>query len=506
MKLKIAAIALLSATLFTACSDKFLELDDKENLTENTFWVTRQHALQGITATYAALQAYDGSKWTWFESVYTTLNYKGDDIDNNKNEPYGKNLAAFLNSSDDAGSWSLWATCYTGIARANQVIDQVPGITVMPEQERNEIVGEAKFLRAYNNFLLVNGFEHVPLVMVFEKDITKLQAPQAAAAAVWAQIEKDLTEAEAALPDDYPPAYVGRVTKNAAKAMLGKVYLFQEKWPQAEAKFREIYGKYSLNDNYVDNFNGTRENGPESIFEIQWSSDRTVSDERHPFNFEVRPGVLDGWELMYPSDWLIQTLKNDRTPTGGYSDRVYGTIFFDDPQSAMWDLNVPANLVPYADVKGTMVRPVYFNKYAYPNDRSGAYVGYNISIIRYADVLLMLAEAANENNKTAEAIGFVNEVRERSHAKPIAGMAKDQLREHIRHTERPVELAMEWGVRWFDLMRWARGNTAKLNVKNTLVQHGKPSAANYVEDKHIRYPIPLKEISVNPLLKQNNLY
>ncbi|WP_298710021.1 RagB/SusD family nutrient uptake outer membrane protein, partial [Chitinophaga sp.] len=213
-----------------------------------------------------------------------------------------------------------------------------------------------------------------------------------------------------------------------------------------------------------------------------------------------------GWELMYPSDWLIQTLKNDRTPTGGYSDRVYGTIFFDDPQSAMWDLNVPANLVPYADVKGTMVRPVYFNKYAYPNDRSGAYVGYNISIIRYADVLLMLAEAANENNKTAEAIGFVNEVRERSHAKPIAGMAKDQLREHIRHTERPVELAMEWGIRWFDLMRWARGNTAKLNVKNTLVQHGKPSAANYVEDKHIRYPIPLKEISVNPLLKQNNLY
>ncbi|WP_298712853.1 RagB/SusD family nutrient uptake outer membrane protein, partial [Chitinophaga sp.] len=310
MKLKIAAIALLSATLFSACSDKFLELDDKENLTENTFWVTRQHALQGITATYAALQAYDGSKWTWFESVYTTLNYKGDDIDNNKNEPYGKNLAAFLNSSDDAGAWSLWATCYTGIARANQVIDQVPGITVMPEQERNEIVGEAKFLRAYNNFLLVNGFEHVPLVMVFEKDITKLQAPQAAAAAVWAQIEKDLTEAEAALPDDYPPAYVGRVTKNAAKAMLGKVYLFQEKWPQAEAKFREIYGKYSLNDNYVDNFNGTRENGPESIFEIQWSSDRTVSDERHPFNFEVRPGVLDGWELMYPSDWLIQTLKN----------------------------------------------------------------------------------------------------------------------------------------------------------------------------------------------------
>lgn len=506
MKLKIAAIALLSATLLTACSDKFLELDDKENLTENTFWVTRQHALQGITATYAALQAYDGSKWTWFESVYTTLNYKGDDIDNNKNEPYGKNLAAFLNSADDNGAWSLWATAYTGIARANQVIDKVPGITVMPEQERNQIVGEAKFLRAYNYFLLVNGFENVPLVLAFEKDIDKLQVPQANPAQVWAQIEKDLAEAETSLPDEYPAAYKGRVTKNAAKAMLGKAYLFQEKWAPAEAKFREIYGKYSLNANYVDNFNGLKENGPESIFEIQWSSDRTVSDERHPFNFEVRPGVFDGWELMYPSDWLVQTLKNDKTATGEYSDRVYGTIFFDDPKSTMWDLNVPAAQVPYADVKGTMVRQVYFNKYAYPTERAGSYVGYNISIIRYADVLLMLAEAANENNKTAEAIGFVNEVRTRSKAKAIAGMNKDQLREHIRNVERPVELAMEWGIRWFDLVRWGRGATAKMNVKNTLTAHGKPSVANYVEDKHIRYPIPLKEISVNPLLKQNHLY
>ncbi|WP_126245059.1 RagB/SusD family nutrient uptake outer membrane protein [Chitinophaga rhizosphaerae] len=507
MKLKIAALCFLSAsTLFTACSDKFLELDDKQNLTENTFWSTRQHAMQGITATYAALQSYDGSKWTWFESVYTTLNYKGDDIDNNKNEPYGKNLAAFVNSAEDNGSWSLWATCYTGIGRANQVIAKVPGINVMPEAERNQIVAEAKFLRAYNYFLLVNGFENVPLVLTFEKDLNKLQVPQAAKDAVWAQIEKDLTEAEAVLPESYSTQYRGRATKGAAKAMLGKMFLFQEKWTQAEAKFREIYGKYSLNANYVDNFNGTMENGPESIFEIQWSGDRSVSDERHPFNFEVRPGALDGWELMYPSDWLVTTLKNDKTPGGGYSDRVYGTIFFDDPQSYMWDLGVPASKIPYADVKGTMVRQVYFNKYAYPNDRSGAYVGYNISIIRYADVLLMLAEAANENGKTGEATGFVNEVRVRSKAAPIAGMNKEQLREHIRNVERPVELSMEWGIRWFDLIRWGRGNTAKMNIKNIMTAHGKPGAREYVEDKHIRYPIPLKEISVNPLLKQNHLY
>ncbi|MGF6927391.1 hypothetical protein QFZ48_002891 [Chitinophaga sp. W2I13] len=508
MKLPIAVLFFFSVALFTACSDKYLELDDKQNLTENTFWTTRQHALQGITASYAALQGHDGSMWTFFEEVYITLSYKADDIDNNKNEPYGKNLAAFVNSADEGGPWNLWATCYAGIGRANQVIEKVPGITAMTEKERNEIVAEAKFLRAYNYFILVNGFENVPLVLKFEKDLTKLQTPQSPAADVWAQIEKDLTEAEAVLPTAYPDAYKGRATKGAAKALLAKTYLFQEKWTAAEAKFREIYGQYTLNTNYIDNFNGTKENGPESIFEVQFSGDRSVSDERHPFNFEVRPYALDGWELFYPSDWLVTTLMKDKTATGGYSDRVYGTIFFNDPASKMWDLNIPANLVPYADVAGNLSHPAFFNKYAYPNDRGGSYVGTNISLIRYADVLLMLAEATNENGGTAAAIDLVNEVRNRSHAKPIAAgsLNKEQLREQIRNHERPVELAMEFGIRWFDLVRWGRGATAKQPVKALLTNHGKAAAANYVEDKHIRYPIPLKEINVNPLLKQNNLY
>ncbi len=136
MKLSIAVLFFFSVALFTACSDKYLELDDKQNLTENTFWTTRQHALQGITASYAALQRHDGSMWTFFEEVYITLTYKADDIDNNKNEPYGKNLAAFVNSADEGGPWNLWATCYAGIGRANQVIEKVQSITAMTEKEK----------------------------------------------------------------------------------------------------------------------------------------------------------------------------------------------------------------------------------------------------------------------------------------------------------------------------------------------------------------------------------
>lgn len=505
---KISALALLLSATFSSCSSDYLELEDKQNLTENSFWSTRDHAIQGITATYAALQGYDGSKWTFFEEMYTSLAYKGDDMDNNKSESYSKTIANFTSGTDVSGPYNLWATCYAGIGRANQVIEKVPGIANLSAKERNEIIGEAKFLRAYNYFMLVNAFENVPLVLKIEKDLTKLQVSQAKPEDVWAQIEKDLQEAEVVLPTVYNDENLGRATKGAAKAFLGKVFLFREKWTLAESKFKEIYGQYALNANYEDNFNGKAENGRESIFEIQFSADRTISDERHPFNFEVKPYAVDGWELFYPSNWLVTELKKDKKIDGSYSDRVYGTIFFDDPKSEIWDLNTPANLVSYASVASSLGNPHYFKKYAYPTDRAGAYVGININVIRYADVLLMLAEALNENGKTNEAIDRVNEVRARSRAVAlVAGSkSKDELREWIRHHERPIELSMEWANRWFDLVRWGRGATAKQSIKTTLTNHTKPFASNFVDTKHIRFAIPSKETSINPLLKQNDGY
>ncbi len=404
----------IGAMSLNACSDKYLDLQDKQSLNENTFWTTRQHAIQGITATYAALQGHDGSMWTFFEQVYVGLTYKSDEVDNNKNEPYGKELAAFINGPEESSGYNIWATCYAGIGRANQVIDNVPRINVMTEEERNQIIGEAKFLRALNYFTLVNGFENIPLVLSFEKDLSKLRVPQSKPADIWAQIEKDLKDAEAVLPPDYSSSGMqGRATKYAAIALLGKAYLFQEKWNDAENKLNELYNKFSLLPNYVDNFNGKSENGPESIFEIQFSGDRSVTDERHPFNFELRPAALDGWDEMSPPPGSINEFRKDVKADGTLSDRVYGSIFFDDPNSFMYDLNVPANLVPYSAVKNDLRVPYYFTKYTYPTDRSGSYTGININVIRYADVLLMLAEAKNENNKTDEAIGLINEVRER---------------------------------------------------------------------------------------------
>ncbi|MFZ6013201.1 MAG: RagB/SusD family nutrient uptake outer membrane protein [Bacteroidota bacterium] len=499
----ICMIVALSA--LSACSD-FLDVNDKKDLTNVSFWQTEQHVLQGLTATYAALQSYDGDKWNFFEEVYIGLTYRADDIDNNKSQSYGQKLASFTSTTEESTGYKLWLTCYAGIARANQVIQQTPQVKVLSDAAMNAYIGEAKFLRALNYFFLVCSFENVPKVTTFEGDLNKLLPAQAPQAEIWALIEEDLQAAEKYLPESYADEWAGRATKWTAKAMLAKVYLFEEKWTAAEDKFRDVVdnGPYALLSNYADNFNGLGENGSESVFEIQFSGDRNGGvDERHPINWEISPGALDGWELFYPSEWLMSEMMNDKTPGGEYSARVYESVFFDDPSSQMRP-PTGTNYVPYADVKSSLTYPYYFKKYNAWSDRQGSYVGTNVSIMRFADVLLMYAEALNENGKTAQAIDEINKVRTRSGAAPLSGMTKDQLRQQIRHHERPVELAMEYAIRWLDLYRWSRGNTVKESVKATLMQHNKPFVANFIEGKHEINPIPYQEIILNRNLVQSD--
>lgn len=485
-----------------SCSDDFIEVPNKEVLTDDSFWQTEDHAMQALTATYAAMQSADGSKWTFFEEMYTSLAYRADDVHNNTGETYGRSLAIFSNTTEESGPFNVWKASYAGIGRANQMLQKIPTMEALSEDTKKGLIAEAKFLRAYYYFWLVTGFENVPLVTEFSGDLDNLFPSQAEPSVVWAQIETDLSEAEADLPTSYPSEWKGRATQGAAKSLLGKVYLFQEKWVEAETKFLEVTGMgYSLLPNYEDNFNGSAENGNESIFEIQFSGDRSNgNDERQVLNFQVSPYVFGGWELFYPSEWLVSQMQTDLNPDGDISDRVYESIFFDDPNSEMYSRESGQNET-YASVADALNHPRYFKKYAFNADEN-FYVGSNISVIRYADVLLMYAEALNENNKTTMAIDQVNIVRERGGAAPLGLMTKDELRTQIRHHERPVELAMEYGIRWFDLYRWQRGNTATESVKNTLLNHNKPSADNF-QDKHILFPIPLQEININSNLNQN---
>ncbi|MGB0981622.1 MAG: RagB/SusD family nutrient uptake outer membrane protein [Winogradskyella sp.] len=499
---KYIMLGLCLVGLLNSCNDDFIDVDNKETLTDDSFWQTEDHAMQALTATYAAMQSSSGSKWEFFEEIYTSLAYRADDVHNNTGETYGRSLAIFSNTTEESGPFSVWKASYTGIGRANQMLQKIPTMAALSAETKSGLIAEAKFLRAYYYFWLVTGFENVPLVTSFSGDLENLFPNQADPSAVWALIETDLSEAEVDLPTSYSSDWKGRATKGAAKSLLGKVYLFQEKWVEAENKFLEVTGMgYALLPNYQDNFNGLAENGTESIFEIQFTGDRSNgNDERQVLNFQVAPYAFGGWELFYPSEWLVSEMQTDLAPNGDISDRVYESIFFDDPNSEMYSRDSEQNET-YASVAGDLNHPRYFKKYAY-NEDTNFYNGSNISVIRYADVLLMYAEALNENNKTTMAIDQINIVRARGGAAPLGTMTKDELRTQIRHHERPVELAMEYGIRWFDLYRWQRGSTATESIKATLLDHNKPSADNF-QDRHIVFPIPLQEMNINTNLNQN---
>lgn len=506
------SILLVGVLSGTACNKSFLEKENRNELSGSSFWKTKEQAIQAITATYAALQAADGSKWTWFEETYVAAAYKTDEIINNKAEGYGKSLQSFTHTTDESSFTNFWHMCFAGINRANQCIENIPKVSSnaqngLSEEEKVSLIGEAKFLRAHFYLLLQSYFTNIPLLTVLPASNADFYPSPSTETAIWTQIENDLKEAVSSLPETRGDLEKGRVTKYAAQAYLGKAYLFQEKFDLAADAFGFVInsGKYQLLNKFEDNFNGLSENGTESIFEIQFSGDRTNgNDERTPMPWEVSPYALNGWELFYPSSWLEIELKKDVRTDGGYSDRVYGTIFFDDPDSKAAVVDQPGIIKKYLDVKNDLNHSVYFKKYTTPTDLAdnGFYTGQNIHLMRYADLLLMQAETLNELGNSGDALLLVNQVRHRSKAAPLSALSKEMLRQQIRHHERPCELSMEYAIRWSDLYRWSRSKVAPEKIKTVMTSHQHEFANNFIDGKHDIFPVPLAEINKNPNSKQ----
>ena len=161
-------------------------------------------------------------------------------------------------------------------------------------------------------------------------------------------------------------------------------------------------------------------------------------------------------------------------------------------------------MASYDEVKDRLLNPTYFKKYTGDADTEN-YTGNNISLMRYADLLLMHAEALNEDGRNPEALVFVNQVRARSGAVALGAMNQAELRQQIRHHERPVELSMEYTIRWFDLYRWSKGSAGKEAVSATLTAHQHPFASNFVDGKHEIFPIPFFDISRNENLSKTRV-
>ncbi|WP_242918592.1 RagB/SusD family nutrient uptake outer membrane protein [Pontibacter liquoris] len=468
-----------------SCGDSFLDVEPEGSTVSENFFVTSDQAIQSVSAIYGNLKDFNVFVFPWL--AVTTIS------SDNAEKGSVPGDAGFLDTFDDFTLTStegqlngFWTGQYQGINLANQSITNIPAIS-MDENLKARLIAEAKFLRAFHYFNLVRTFGGVPLrtsVPVGKEQETpeQLNPARASREEVYAQIIADLTEAVQVLPPSYDAANVGRATKGAALALLAKVQMYQSNWNEVMSLTQQVIGLgYSLTPKYADIFKLSGENNQESIFEVQAQTIPGNCDASNSQWSEVQ-GVRNqfGWGFVEPTQDLVDAFEKG-------DERMEVTILFRGEKT------------PEGDVITTTAPNPRYNQKAYVPSFVTQECGYgkdqNIRVIRYAEVLLMHAEAANELGNTQEALDALNQVRERAGLTPATTTSQEELRMIIWH-ERRVELALENGDRFFDLVRQGR-------AAEVLQAQGK----HFVAGKNEVFPIPQRQIDLSGgVLTQNPGY
>lgn len=487
MKLKynLIAIALLGFS-FSSCSD-FLEQNPQTDLSENDFYKTADDILSAVNGVYSSLQEGDiYGNWYVFGEIPS---------DNTRNQLSGSvttqnEFDQFYIDTQNSMIANFWKAAYKVINRTNTVLGRIDGIEINTELA-NRYKLECKFIRALMYFNLVRVYGDVPLVLKeisISESYDILREPKEN---VYNQIIADLKEAQD-LPVSYSTAEDGRATQGAAKALLANVYMTLHKYAETETILAEIInsGQYSLLENtpgslnidgYKNVFSPVNHNSKEGIFEIQFLKGGYGEGSNYANNFApensgtnvVAVGGTGGNnipEMDIYNAYEEGDLRRDFSMSLGY---------YDNRKNNEW---VESRYVcKFMDVP-------YQN-----NDASN-----NYPVIRYADVILMYAEALNQNGKTAEACKYLNMTRRRgfgyqtTETSPVDLQTTDKAQFALMvEQERRVELAFE-NHRWFDLIRTGRA---------VEVMKSKGFSLN---ETNLICPIPQKQIDVNPKLTQND--
>ncbi|MCP9749720.1 RagB/SusD family nutrient uptake outer membrane protein [Ferruginibacter sp. HRS2-29] len=475
--------------LLGACKKTFLDVPPQATQPSVEFWKTPEDAAKAVNAMYANLR-----EWKNVSFAPIAIESMGSDDAEKGSSPTD---ATFFNSYDNFGISptdgqlaDFWTGQYQNINFANQILDNVPAIT-MDETLKARYFAEAKFVRAYSYFRLVRAFGDVPLRLNVPKDASEYNLPRTPKADVWAAIEKDLTDAAAVLPQSYPAADVGRATKGAALGLHAKVALYQKKWADVLTYTNQVMGMgYQLYPDYEALFRVANENSVESIFEIQAkyiAGNCDASNSQYSQVQGVRGSVGGGWGFNVPTADLAASYEPG-------DPRRDATIIFRGETTPEGDV-IPA----------TGDNPMYNQKSYVP---FGQYPGacnegaeQNIRVMRYAEILLMNAEAANElgGANTAQALTSLNAVRARARGSnpltvlpPVTTTDQATLRAAI-YRERRSEMAMEFD-RLFDVIRQGRGPAVF-------------GSKGFVAGKSELMPIPQNEIDLSAgLLTQNPNY
>lgn len=489
--LSAAALVLLS---ITSCQKDFLDRRPEGRLTFEEFFQTEAHAIEATNAVYAQYREFDLCALPYLACT-DILSDDADKGSTQNDAPLISDLDNFTLDATNPYVAPVYRGHYRAIARANLAIENIPNID-MDATLRDRLVGECKLLRAYSYLLLVQWFGDLPLIIKTLQGDEYYSQTRQDKNLIYDQIETDLKDAINVLPDKsgYAQADRGRATKAAAQGLLAKLYMLKNDWSAAETQCMDIINstQYSLLTRYADNFLPVGENGAESIFEMQavaLPTQQAAGPGSSPYNMVqgVRGIPNLGWGFNRPSDNLVSAYENGdprREATIIYVGEILpdgSTQVQDNPEIINERFNQKAWVPAHPGLQ---------------DNGPG-----NIRVLRYADILLLAAEAKNELGKAGEALPLLNQVRKRARGTnnfilpDVTVTDQAMLRERI-YRERRVELAMEQH-RWFDLLRWGRAAQVMQAVGKT----------NFVPGKHELLPIPQTEVDLTSgRITQNPMY
>lgn len=506
-----------------SCTDEFYVNELRGAEVTEEFYNTDAEALQGVLAGY--MQYASTYAFIW-ETPWTYRSLMGDEIAagglNRGSIVQYETVNEFNFDADNAHSRKIFTNLYKGVNRSNVVLGNMEPDT----PGKNIVAGEAKFLRAANYFDLVTLFgEKIPLV-VGELTADEFQQLPAETGAVWAQIEKDLTEAIDALPlkSTYEQAMKFRTNKGAAQALLGKAYLYQQKYDLAAAQFEAVInsGEFSLISDYSRLWRKEQEFGSESLFELSytdakgnnlggynWGESKFNTDNVLMLQFAPRIENFDsmatiGQEPGFGAGYPLSTIYDAAVAEG------------DDVRRAA--IMSEAEFLG-AGVTFKVAKETIYGYYGYIRTKLAQFLdeaqgpiitlnnGTNWRFIRYADVLLMAAEAQvlKGGPDYGKAEGYINQVRNRVQL-PNTMVSGAGLMDVIIK-ERQLELSFE-GSRFPDLIRWnAAGIISDSELSSTLgAVTNELTERKPFEEKHKLMPIPQLELNTNPNMEQNPGY
>lgn len=538
--LSILAVALFLLLPFS-CSEDDLDQVNPNEISTGSFWRNAEDANFAVNGMYHPITG----TFFWGRIVHVGAMLRSDAFNI---IPSGGNTAmSTFQGSPGVARWAIepWQEAYKSIYRANAILENVNETNVPDATELDNVLGQAYFFRAFVYWHLANLYGNVPAgstggipLVIKTPDPTnndELFPAQASAEAVWDQIISDLEEAEKRLPATWGAADLGRPTKWSATALKGKSYLYRSgllgknEYGLAATAFEAVVGsnQFSLlpGSQYADNFTQTNENNTESVFELQfhpigngnfvWGQDVPKTGTQGNFVIEYAPPSQTPDNGHVVNTWVKdlfetngETVRRDATLAYDYAGSTVneGTAFADGLST---DVDLATTLA--LETQNAGLEAVFSRKYSGLELAVGGTgflgddYGPNWRVIRYSDVLLMHAEALNEDGMTDAAEGFLNMVRNRAGVSPKVGLSQADMRQAIID-ERVLELTGE-GHRFFDLVRWDLADT----YLGTNSAHAGPhpkSIANgaFQKGKHELVWIPQDELLANPNLKQNPGY